>query len=415
MKTKEPIVFEEIIAPVTPLMEQEADKLGDDAKKYKLSFIPFTLNILFAIISGIKSINLLITYIQTSPVAKALALVNASNSMYSEAYLRYDPSIYRKIFYALLEKLNFLEIPEIKALGKFVCTDGSVFPAIKNMIWASYKTKAKALKLHLSFELNRMIPVQFISTEANRSEKAMLLKMLEEGVTYIADRGYVCFNLFNDICLKGCHFIIRAKSNLLYEIKETLTVEIPDKWSTFFSEVKDLKIKFKNDKHSKEYRLVSFVAMGELFILVTDRFDLKTYEIIMLYAYRWQVELIFRFFKRTLNALHLMCHDPKGIESQFTLYMISYLLLLSFKQKCAPLEESGLNEAEGIVNNKESKSDSLLQKESSIGDYVCGLVSLLGKRLQRYWKIGIHWLTTVRNLLFEPFTPEISGIIWAKQ
>ena len=160
---------------------------------------------------------------------------------------------------------------------------------------------------------------------------------------------------------------------------------------------------------------MSFVAMGELFILVTDRFDLKTYEIIMLYAYRWQVELIFRFFKRTLNALHLMCHDPKGIEIQFTLYMISYLLLLSFKQKCAPLEESGLNEAEGIVNNKESKSDSLLQKESSIGDYVCGLVSLLGKRLQRYWKIGIHWLTTVRNLLLEPFTPEISGIIWAKQ
>ena len=152
METKEKNVFEQIIAPVTPLMEQEADKLGDDAKKYKLSFIPFTLNILFAIISGIKSINLLITYIQTSPVAKALALVNASNSMYSEAYLRYDPSIYRKIFYALLEKLNFLEIPEIKALGKFVCTDGSVFPAIKNMVWASYKTKANALKLHLSFE-----------------------------------------------------------------------------------------------------------------------------------------------------------------------------------------------------------------------------------------------------------------------
>ena len=46
MKTKEPIVFEEIIAPVTPLMEQEADKLGDDAKKYKLSFLHFTLNLL---------------------------------------------------------------------------------------------------------------------------------------------------------------------------------------------------------------------------------------------------------------------------------------------------------------------------------------------------------------------------------
>ena len=28
MKTKEPIVFEEVIAPMTLLMEEEADKLG---------------------------------------------------------------------------------------------------------------------------------------------------------------------------------------------------------------------------------------------------------------------------------------------------------------------------------------------------------------------------------------------------
>ena len=75
-------MFEEIIAPVIPLIEKEADKLGDDAKKYKLSFLPFTLNLLFGIISGIKSINLLITNIQSSPVAKVLGLVSVSNSMY---------------------------------------------------------------------------------------------------------------------------------------------------------------------------------------------------------------------------------------------------------------------------------------------------------------------------------------------
>jgi transposase len=73
------------------------------------------------------------------------------------------------------------------------------------------------------------------------------------------------------------------------------------------------------------------VAIGELFILVTDRFDLKTYEIIMLYAYRWQVELIFRFLKRTLNALPLMCHEevtqirlPKKKALQMTMYVDSY-------------------------------------------------------------------------------------------
>jgi hypothetical protein len=37
--------------------------------------------------------------------------------------------------------------------------------------------------------------------------------MLEAGVTYIADRGYVCFQLFHDIGAGQAHFIIRATSN----------------------------------------------------------------------------------------------------------------------------------------------------------------------------------------------------------
>jgi hypothetical protein len=71
------------------------------------------------------------------------------------------------------------------------------------MIWASYKKNAKAIKLHLAFELNRMIPVQFLNTEANASERKVLLNILEAGVTYVADRGYVCFNLFYEICNIG--------------------------------------------------------------------------------------------------------------------------------------------------------------------------------------------------------------------
>ena len=406
MENKEPIVYEEIIAPVADLIQEEAEKLQDDAQNYKLSFAPFTFNILFAIITGIKSVSLLITHIKTSPLVKKLGLVNASKAMYTEAFVRYAPSLYRRIFFNLLEKLNFLEIPEIKALGRIICIDGSVFPAIKTMIWASYKKHAKAIKLHLAFEHNRMIPVQFLNTEANASERKVLLTLLEAGVTYIADRGYVCFNLFYEICDKGAHFIIRGKSNLLYTICEMLSVDIPEKWSALVSEVKDVKVKFTNDEKKKEYRVVSFTALGEYFCLITDRFDLKTYEVIMLYAYRWQVELVFRFLKRTLNGLHLMSHYAAGIENQFTLYMIGYLLLLSFKQ-------SGLEDRGNEKNRVEEKS-SLDNDVESCCHYKRGLVSVLGERLQKYWKIGIHWLTTVRNLLLEPLTADIRQLIWSE-
>ena len=99
----------------------------------------------------------MITYLQSLPNGNESGFINASNSMYSEAFLRYKPSIYRRIFYNLLEKQNFLNISEIKALGRFFCIDGSIFPAIKNMIGASYKTKMNAIKLHLSFALSWLL------------------------------------------------------------------------------------------------------------------------------------------------------------------------------------------------------------------------------------------------------------------
>ena len=130
MASEKPNVLEEIISPVIPLMEEEAISLGDDIEKYKLSFFPFTLNLLFGIINGIKSVSLLITHLKSLPKANESGFINASNSMYSEAFFRYEPASYRRIFYKLLEKLNFLKIPEIEALGRFLCVDGSIFGSL---------------------------------------------------------------------------------------------------------------------------------------------------------------------------------------------------------------------------------------------------------------------------------------------
>jgi hypothetical protein len=441
----DPSVFDKITEPVIRLIGDEADKIGGDAETYTLSFYPFTVAILYGIIMGIKSVSLLITEIRTSRDAKNAGLKEASKSMYSEAFSRYDILAYRHIFYTLLNKLNFLGIPEIRALGTIYLADGSVFPALISMRWASYKTKANAIKLHLFFELNRMIPVQFVSSSANTSEKGVLRQIAEAGITYICDRGYVCFDLFRDISRKGSHFIIRGKSNHTYNVTACFLINIPDSWKTCLQYVTDYMVVFENDRHRETYRMVSFTVSGEEFFLITSRYDLMTYQIIMLYAYRWQVELIFRFLKRTLNGIHLMSHSPNGVEIQFTLYMIAYLLLLSFRQECIKSED---NKDGDIVtfdfecdNNISEKNSSVTpfggSKEGGAGDivsrdgglsernssvtpsdaphYPCGLVTLLGKKLKKYWRIGIHWLTTVRNLISEPFTPEILKIINSMQ
>ena len=179
-----------------------------------------------------------------------------------------------------------------------------------------------------------------------------------------------------------------------------------------------MRIVFKNDKNRNhnnekiEYRMVTFTAMGEPYCIVTNRFDLTTYEIIMLYAYRWQIELIFRFIKRTQNCIHLLSHDPNGIEIQFHLYMIAYLLLLSFKQKCVNIEEDQKHEDIANDVSRKNRNESFNYTHRKQGRYyVRGLVSILGEKLHKYWKISIHWLITIKNSLLEPFTKCIIKVI----
>jgi hypothetical protein len=407
-------IFKEILSPLLPIIENEANALKPKDDKYSLSFQPFIINLLFCIIEGIKSISQLVTSSKTSPKAKELQLVKASKSMYNEAFRRYSPASFRKLFAHLLTTLEFIEIPELKSLGRFFLVDGSIFPAIKTMSWATYKKATNGIKLHLCFDLNRMIPVNFISGEANYSEKDALLCMLQKGVTFIADRGYFAFKLFMQIVTQQAHFIIRAKTKIRFTLVKALPLSVPDDLKVMLSNVTDMLVIFDNDPNKAQYRIVSFTVMGELYNLVTDRLDLTTSEIIILYAYRWQVELIFRFLKRTLNGLHLMNQRPEGIEIQFILYMIAYLLMLNFKQRCNLITETSTcsdnnkSEIAPPSNDEESeiaiKENPKTPKSKRIHRY--DLVTMLGKRLKKYWKIGIHWLINLRNLLLEEFTLE---------
>ncbi|MCP4627030.1 MAG: transposase, partial [bacterium] len=167
-------------------------------------------------------------------------------------------------------------------------------------------------------------------------------------------------------------------------IKSQLDVVVPDKFLKFFSDISDAKIVFNNDKYEMIYRIINFTALGESYCLITNRFDLTTYQVIMLYAYRWQVELCFRFLKRTLKAIHLFAQNENGIQIQLYLYMIGYLLLLSFKQESIEVSDAHHG---ATIDKAQSKAEP--EQESTVSNhrssqrlYVQGLVSLLGSKLK---------------------------------
>ena len=249
------ITFEKIIEPVIPLIKEEGNRLKNDDKLYKLSLYYFMISLIYAVINKTKSIRLLITEIQTNPDLKNFGFVLASPSMYSEAFSRYKPEIFERIFAKLIEIVEIKDIPEIKTLGRFILFDGSLFTAFKDMVWARYTSTSQALKMHLAYDLNRMIPVQFFSSEANYSERKVLIKLLEVGVTYITDRGYFSFEIFKQITEIQAFFIIRVRYNVRASIQTVLDINIPESWNFHLSEVTDALVIFSGDKSKTTYRL----------------------------------------------------------------------------------------------------------------------------------------------------------------
>ena len=333
--------------------------------------------------------------------------------MYAEAFSRYKPPVFQRILIRLLETIQIDDLPEIKTLGRFILFDGSLFLAFKTMAWAVYSTKCPALKLHLADELNRMIPVQFISTAANDSERKALLTLLEAGVTYLTDRGYRAFNIFQQITAQPAFFIMRIRYNIKATVQTVREVHLPESWNRFLSEVTDTVVIFSGDPSQQTDRLVCFVVLGERYRITTNRFDLKTSEIIMRYADRWPVERFFRCIKRTFNALHLWSHEANGLQIQCYIYLIVYVLSIPFKPTLIRQKKEEMLSQQPSINASARPNPSSHHQHSRLPG--CGLVSLLGASLKQLWKISVHWLACIKNLLFYPMTNEYRDIILSTQ
>ena len=166
-------------------------------------------------------------------------------------------------------------------------------------------------------------------------------------------------------------------------------------------------IRYDNDPHGMLYRLVRFDIGQEAYCLLTNRQDLTTFQIIMLYAYRWQIELLFRFLKQTLNGLHLIRHDQDGVTIQFYALMITTLLELYLKQHILDTGHRGKSADQEHGASEPTQSNQHSRSRISGAEFV----ALLGNKVKNYWKIGLHWLTALRDLLASPFDQRVREIL----
>lgn len=364
---------EAVIASISPIIDQEA-------LSQKLFFADFVRKLLFAYLEQVSSLRSLAVELQTNQKCQVLGLGETPFSTLKDGFSRFSSEACRKLFETVLSEINLKPIKGLDEIGVFRVIDGSLFPTLIQMSWSEYRKRKNAFKLHLNFELNRMIPTEFLIGSGKSSERDYLLKVLEVGVTYIADRGYASFDIIAKLWQSRAYFVFRIKNNLLCEVVEVLDSGV-EKLPNCFHQVRDELVIFKNDKHQSRVRLIEFSVAGSYFRLITNRFDLSVLQVIILYAYRWQIELFFKYLKRTLNGLHLFNHSENGVGIQFYLLMTLSLLLLKFKQEREPQKKKKKEKGE----KNEANPSEWIKKISEI--------------FYESWKISKKWLLIIKNSL----------------
>jgi Transposase DDE domain len=403
-------VFDTLLAPVMPILQQiEATRKKHHNEQFL--WIDFVRILVFYFTKRCGSRNALIVALSNADPALSLPPVPAMTL--TDAFRRFPSTLLRQALQSLLETLHLPENPELALIGRTCAGDGSEFPIVGGMTLPKSAELATSMKLHLIFNLNQMIVADFLIDSAGSSERSAIRKMLQAGVTYVLDRGYMAFDLLHDIIAAQAFVVMRAYNNIVVETVTELPVMLPDRLIGQWSQVRDRIVQSSHpDAAGVLFRLVECTVGTTTYRLITNRMDLTTFQVIVLYAYRWQIELIFRFFKHTLNGIEVITQNKRGMENFFAAMFLTAILHLYLKIDC--LEQAGqlppTIEDVSVEQRSNRAQISADPTRPTAHLAIAVLMAQINDQLALFWKIPKHWLATVSDYLHRKFTPSVRDI-----
>ena len=226
--------------------------------------------------------------------------------------------------------------------GKLVAIDASYFKMAGDIAWALRQRNSDGsvlsqARLDLQLDVRRWTPEMFaVHGGEMGSESFSQSLMLQEGVTYLADRLYAHYGFVNKILASGAHVVTRVKNNLPLRVDGQRPLGGKDhEAGVQFDEI--VKLGTGKPSHHKNGQVPPEQALRLVTIwdavnrqqvrLLTDLLDLEAWVIAYLYRCRWIIELFFRWLKVTASMEHLLSHSANGITVQFYVAVIAVMMM----------------------------------------------------------------------------------------
>lgn len=252
---------------------------------------------------------------------------------FSEAQGVFDPELLKGVFLDLAEQnQTSWGDPRLAHLAdKLKLVDGTLLPALPRMHWALWlNDQNRAAKLHLKFSVLRQAACDALITAGNSCERKALRKFVKKGEIIVADRYYgLEYGFFGELKQIGASHVIRIRNNPRMEVVEELALSEEDRAAGVTWQGK---VKLGDQWQGEPIRVVRVEVDGKPLLLATD-LDIEAELIALIYRYRWQIELFFKWLKSILGCRHLLAESPAGVAIQIYSALIAALMLQAFTGK----------------------------------------------------------------------------------
>lgn len=302
----------------------------------------------------IRSLRTIEDFSQTRQAQRHLSTTKICRSTLSDFNKLVDPSQLTPILAVLRGELarrspdGRLYSADLNSLlQQIIAVDGTFLNAAADVAWAVASRNQRAgehhrARLDLHVDVRTWVPEVIAVPDPGESEGDSASHHITPGAIHIYDRGYISYNLISAHYHQTpagdweprADFVLRLKSStatntIAWDVVSANELTPAARAAGVLSDriVCSPGLKKRDGLEVSFREIILCGSDGKELRLLTNRLDLGAEIIALLYRYRWQIELFFRWLKSYANFNHLISHSAGGVLLHFHVALIGVMLM----------------------------------------------------------------------------------------